>query len=211
MSSTTATRPLTILLKALITTLNHRCNIWLLVDQTSSHPSTVSKAVDIVTQHIMEDRVGELDIAVMVEDMVVLKDRRKLTFREADDSEGMEEDTIMEQGVVGMAEVAIQVAVRVTPRGRCLSDDMVGSAAVVDEIRAGHNRALCLRTDGLIRVKCCRLNRRDYLRSLVYSIFRSRPRVSVRKRSLVQFINLCYDGGVHDEPRWMLALSHCTA
>lgn len=85
----------------------------------------------------------ELNLADMVEDMVILSDHRKLTFREADDSEGTEEDTIMVQEVVGMAEVVIRVVGRITHRGRCLCDGMVGFAVVVVE-EIGQGRALCL-------------------------------------------------------------------
>lgn len=82
--------------------------------------------------------MGELDIADMVEeDMVILSGHRKLTFREADDSEGTEEDTIMVQGVVGMAEVVIRVVGRITHRGRCLCDGMVGFAVVGEGIWSG--------------------------------------------------------------------------
>jgi hypothetical protein len=126
-----------ILLKDVITTLNRRCNIWLLVGQTHSHPVTVSRAVDIITQHITEDHVGELAIADMAEDIVVLSGHHKLTFLEEGDSGGTEEGTIMVQEVVGMAEVVIQVVGRITHRDRCWSDGMAGFAVVVKEPLSG--------------------------------------------------------------------------
>jgi hypothetical protein len=89
--------------------------------------------MDIAIQRIT-DRVGELAIADTTEDIVVLSDHRKLTFLEAGDKEGMEEDTIMVQEGVGMAEAVIQLTmVRITPRGRYSSDGMAVVAAVVDE------------------------------------------------------------------------------
>ncbi|KAH0334913.1 hypothetical protein KCU81_g9291, partial [Aureobasidium melanogenum] len=123
----------TTLLKDLITTLNHKCNIWSPVDQTPYHPSVVSKAVDIVTQHITEEHVRELDLADMAEDMAGLKDHHKLTFREAEGNEDTEEDTIMVQEVVDMAEVGIPVVGLITHKDRCLFDGMAGFAVVVDE------------------------------------------------------------------------------
>ncbi|KAI4718576.1 hypothetical protein E4T48_05265 [Aureobasidium sp. EXF-10727] len=88
------------------------------VEQMHSRPSTVSKAVVIVTQHTT-DRVGELATVDTVEDTVALSGRPKLTFLEVEGNEGTEEDTITAQAVVGMAEVVIQVAVHITLRGRC--------------------------------------------------------------------------------------------
>lgn len=79
-------------------------------------------------------RVAELATADTTEDIAVLSGRHKLTFLEADDSEGMEEDTITVREGVGMTEAVIQVtAVRITPRGRYSSDGMGVVAAVVDE------------------------------------------------------------------------------
>lgn len=76
--------------------------------------------------------MGELDLADMAEDMAGLRDHHKLTFREAGDSEGTEEGTIMVQEVVGMAEVVIPVVGRITHKDRCWSDGMAGCAVVVD-------------------------------------------------------------------------------
>jgi hypothetical protein len=81
-------------------------------------------------------RMGELAIVVMAmaEDIVVLRGHRKLTFLEAEDREGMEEDTIMaEEKVVGMVDVVIRGMVLVIRRGRFSFDGMVGVAVVVDE------------------------------------------------------------------------------
>jgi hypothetical protein len=82
------------------------------------------------------DMVGELAIAVMAaEDIVVLRGRRRLTFRVADDREGMEEGTIMaREVVVDMVEVVIQGTVLTTLRGRYSSDGMVVVAVAVEEI-----------------------------------------------------------------------------
>ena len=105
------------------------------LSQTHSHPSTVSKAVDIGIQHIME-LVDELDMAVMgtTEGIAVLNDHHKLIFREADDREDTEEGIIMVEGAVGMVEV---VGIRatmgcVTLRGRSWFDGMAVVAVVVD-------------------------------------------------------------------------------
>jgi hypothetical protein len=109
-------------LKPRITRVNLKCvTQHLFQHQThSSYPRTVSKAVDIDIQATMH-RMGELAIVVMAmaEDIVVLRGHRKLTFLEAEDREGMEEDTIMaEEKVVGMVDVVIRGMVLVIRRGR---------------------------------------------------------------------------------------------
>jgi hypothetical protein len=79
-------------------------------------------------------RVAELATADTTEDIAVLSGHLKLTFLEAGDKEGMEEDTVMVQEGVGMAQAVIQFTmVRITPRGRYSSDGMGVVAAVVDE------------------------------------------------------------------------------
>lgn len=74
----------------------------------------------------------DLDIAAMAERMGVLKDRHKLTFLAAEGNEDTKEDTIMVQGVVGMAEVVVQVVGHITHKDRCSFDGMADFAAVVD-------------------------------------------------------------------------------
>jgi hypothetical protein len=130
--------------KTRITTLSHRCVTQHLIEYQHSYPSTVSKAVVIAIQDIM-DIVGELAIAVMAEDTVVLSGHRRLISLVADDSEGMGEDTTMEREVVvGMVEVVIQGTVLITPRGRYSSDGMVVVAAAVEEVLFRVSIALCL-------------------------------------------------------------------
>jgi hypothetical protein len=128
-----------------IMTLSHRCVTQHLSRHQHSYTSTVSKAVVIAIQDIM-DTVGELAIAVMAaEDIVVLSGHRRLTSLVADDSGGMEVDTIMAlEVVVGMVEVVIQGTVLITPRGRYSSDSMVVVAAVVEEVLFRVSIALCL-------------------------------------------------------------------
>jgi hypothetical protein len=122
-------------LKTRITTLSHRCVTQHLLRHQHSYPSTVSKAVYTDVQDTT-DMVGELAIAVMAaEDIVVLRGRRRLTFRVADDRESMEEGTIMaREVVVDMVEVVIQNTVLTTLRGRYSSDGMVVVAVAVEEI-----------------------------------------------------------------------------
>ncbi|THX88680.1 hypothetical protein D6D08_03935, partial [Aureobasidium pullulans] len=140
-NTSSTTRPLMILFEAMITTLNHRCNTC---HPSPTRPSTVSKAADIDAQHIM-DLVGGQDIMDMAEDIVVLSDRRRLTFREASDNEGTEEVIIMARVVVGMAKVVIQAAVRTTHHGQSSSGDMA-VVAVVEGSQSGQSTRL---TDGL--------------------------------------------------------------
>ena len=89
--------------------------------------------------------VGGLAFADTTEDTAVLSGHHKLIFQEAGDKEGTEEDTIMVQEGVGMAEAVIQVtAVCITPRGRYSSDGKAVVAAVVDEgfVQGRHNPTL---------------------------------------------------------------------
>lgn len=79
--------------------------------------------------------MGGLEVADMAEeDTVILSGHRRLTFQEADASEGTEEGTIMVQAVVGRAGVVIRVVGRMPRRGRCSCDGMVVFAVVVDEL-----------------------------------------------------------------------------
>ncbi|THW84072.1 hypothetical protein D6D15_09133 [Aureobasidium pullulans] len=123
-----------------------------LKDQSPTRPSTVSKAADIDAQHIM-DLVGGQDIMDMAEDIVVLSDRRRLTFREASDNEGTEEVIIMARVVVGMAEVVIQAAVRTTHHGQSSSGDMaVVAVAVVEGSQSGQSTRLTDGLEGLVQL-----------------------------------------------------------
>ncbi|THX75351.1 hypothetical protein D6D05_06541 [Aureobasidium pullulans] len=123
-----------------------------LKDQSPTRPSTVSKAADIDAQHIM-DLVGGQDIMDMAEDIVVLSDRRRLTFREASDNEGTEEVIIMARVVVGMAEVVIQTAVRTTHHGQSSSGDMaVVAVAVVEGSQSGQSTRLTDGLEGLVQL-----------------------------------------------------------
>ncbi|TIA34439.1 hypothetical protein D6C78_06856 [Aureobasidium pullulans] len=123
-----------------------------LKDQSPTRPSTVSKAADIDAQHIM-DLVGGQDIMDMAEDIVVLSDRRRLTFREASDNEGTEEVIIMARLVVGMAEVVIQAAVRTTHHGQFSSGDMaVVAVAVVEVSQSGQSARLTDGLEGLVQL-----------------------------------------------------------
>ncbi|THW44239.1 hypothetical protein D6D21_05011 [Aureobasidium pullulans] len=123
-----------------------------LKDQSPTRPSTVSKAADIDAQHIM-DLVGGQDIMDMAEDIVVLSDRRRLTFREASDNEGTEEVIIMARVVVGMAEVVIQAAVRTTHHGQSSSGDMaVVAVAVVEGSQSGQSTRLTDWLEGLVQL-----------------------------------------------------------
>jgi hypothetical protein len=129
--------------KTRITTLSHRCVTQHLIQHQQSCPSTVSKAVDTGIQGVM-GLAGGLTIAVMAEDIVVLKGRRRLTFRVADDSGGMEGDTIMAlQVVVGMADVVIQGTVLTTLRGQYSFDGMEVVAVAFEEILTRVSIALC--------------------------------------------------------------------
>jgi predicted aconitase with swiveling domain len=90
--------------------------------------------VVIAIQDIM-GLVAELVTAVMAEGMVVLRGRRRLTFREADGREDMGEDTIMAlEVVVDMVGEVIQGTVLITPRGRYSCDAMEVVAVVVDVV-----------------------------------------------------------------------------
>jgi hypothetical protein len=130
-------------LKSRITTLSHRCVTQHLIQHQHSYPSTVSKAVDIGIQGIM-GLAGGLTIAVMAEVIVILKGHRRLTFRVADDSEGMEGDTIMAlEVVVGMAEVVIQGTVLTTLRCQYSFDGMEVVAVAFEEILSRVSVALC--------------------------------------------------------------------
>ncbi|TIA44611.1 hypothetical protein D6C79_06211 [Aureobasidium pullulans] len=123
-----------------------------LKDQSPTRPSTVSKAADIDAQHIM-DLVGGQDIMDMADDIVVLSDRRRLTFREASDNEGTEEVIIMARVVVGMAEVVIQAAVRTTHHGQSSSGDMaVVAVAVVEDFQSGQSTRLTDGLEGLVQL-----------------------------------------------------------
>ncbi|THY83380.1 hypothetical protein D6C92_09677 [Aureobasidium pullulans] len=123
-----------------------------LKDQSPTRPSTVSKAADIDAQHIM-DLVGGQYIMDMAEDIVVLSDRRRLTFREASDNEGTEEVIIMARVVVGMAEVVIQAAVRTTHHGQSSSGDMaVVAVAVVEGSQSGQSTRLTDGLEGLVQL-----------------------------------------------------------
>jgi hypothetical protein len=121
--------------KTKITRVNHQCVTQHLFQHQQSYPSTVSKAVDIGIQGTME-LVEELVTVVMAiaEDIVGLKDHRRLTFLEAGDRGGMEGDTIMVREVVGMVDVGIRGMVLVLLRGRCSFGGIVGVAVVVEEI-----------------------------------------------------------------------------
>ncbi|KAG9868800.1 hypothetical protein KCU77_g84, partial [Aureobasidium melanogenum] len=130
----------------------------------------------------------QLAIADTAEDIMVLSGHHKLTFLEEGDSEGTEEGTIMVQEVVGMAEVVIQVAVRITHRGRCWSDGMAGFAVVVDGLQSRLCLTLMNNFGCLFRVESALILRSVLGRDLWYSSSISR-----------------YDSGVHDEPRWMVA------
>ncbi|TIA61588.1 hypothetical protein D6C76_10138 [Aureobasidium pullulans] len=121
-----------------------------LKDQSPTRPSTVSKAADIDAQHIM-DPVGGQDIMDMAEGIVVLSDRRRLTFREASDNEGTEEVIIMARVVVGMAEVVIQAAVRTTHHGQSSSGDMA-VVAVVEGSQSGQSTRLTDGLEGLVQL-----------------------------------------------------------
>ncbi|THY54757.1 hypothetical protein D6C99_03395 [Aureobasidium pullulans] len=123
-----------------------------LKDQSPTRPSTVSKAADIDAQHIM-DLVGGQYIMDMAEDIVVLSDRRRLTFREASDNEGTEEVIIMARVVVGMAEVVIQAAVRTTHHDQSSSGDMaVVAVAVVEGSQSGQSTRLTDGLEGLVQL-----------------------------------------------------------
>ncbi|KEQ85411.1 hypothetical protein M438DRAFT_354484 [Aureobasidium pullulans EXF-150] len=89
----------------------------------------------------------------MAEDIVVLSDRRRLTFREASDNEGTEEVIIMARVVVGMAEVVIQAAVRTTHHGQSSSGDMaVVAVAVVEGSQSGQSTRLTDGLEGLVQL-----------------------------------------------------------
>ena len=197
-----------ILFEAMITALNHRCNTCHPVkDQSPTRPSTVSKAADIDAQHIM-DLVGGQDIMDMAEDIVVLSDRRRLTFREASDNEGTEEVIIMARVVVGMAEVVIQAAVRTTHHGQFSSGDMaVVAVAVVEVSQSGQSARLTDELEGLVQLillggevigACLRYlvqsNSALIVESLRRKIFGTIHQVVLRE-----------DSGACDEPSWMSA------
>jgi hypothetical protein len=192
--------------KTKITRVNHKCVTQHLFQHRHSYPRTVSKAVDIGIQGILE-LVGELAIVVMAmaEDIVVLKGLRRLTFLEVEDRGGMEVDTIMVGEGVGMVDVVIRGMILVIRRDRCSFDGMVGVAVIVDEnlfraLPLGYRYLGCFGGAGTRRdILRCSLDSNRALALALESL--------MEERSLVQFIKIVLrerSGGVYDEPQWIV-------